>query len=82
MSKGTPETVAWEAAAFGGAMRITDTTDRIIGLAAQIKFAHQYLSLADTICLALGVVMQGKVLTSDRGFAKVDNAAEVIMFRS
>ncbi len=81
MDKGMSEEFAWTAASFGGAMRIEDTDQDIISIAARIKTKNPYLSLGDSFCLALAEEVRGIVLTSDKGFAKAKTSAEVIMIR-
>ena len=78
---GFPEDAAWEFCNVSGAVKIDDAGDFVGRRAARIKIAAPHLSLGDCFCLALAEDMQGRVLTSDSGFAKAQSAAEIIVFR-
>jgi len=81
MNKDISETEAWDAAAFGGAIKIDDAGDFVGKGAARLKIANPSLSLGDCFCIALAEDMEGRILTSDGGFAKAKTSAEIIMFR-
>ena len=81
MAKTVTEDDAWSAAAFGGVITIDDAGSPINRRAARLKCLNPYLSLADCFCLALAEDMQGRVITSDGGFALAKTSAQVVMFR-
>lgn len=81
MGKGILESEAWEAAAFGGAIKIDDAGDFVGKRAARLKVANPFLSLGDCFCIALAEDLGGRVLTGDGGFAKATTSAEIVMIR-
>ncbi len=82
MTKKVSEAEAWNAAAFGGAVKIDDAGDFVGKRAARLKISAPSLSLGDCFCIALAEDFGGRVLTSDGGFAKARTSAEILMFRS
>lgn len=78
---GFPEDTAWEFIYMGGAIKIDDAGDFVGRRAARLKTANLHLSLGDCFCIALAEDMEGRVLTSDNGFAKIHTTAEVILLR-
>ena len=78
---GFSEDAAWELAGMGGAIKVDDAGDYVGRRAARLKVASPYLSLGDCFCIALAEDMEGRVLTSDGVFAKVQTSAEVILLR-
>jgi PIN domain nuclease of toxin-antitoxin system len=81
MMWGFSEDAAWELCNVSGAVKIDDAGDFVGRRAARIKLSAPYLSLGDCFCLALAEDMQGRVLTSDKAFAKVQSIAEIILLR-
>ncbi len=81
MTWGFPEDEAWEFCNVSGAVKIDDAGDYVGRRAARLKITSPHLSLGDCFCLALAEDMQGRILTSDRGFAKADSIAKIILFR-
>lgn len=81
MVRKVSEAEAWDAAAFGGAIKIDDAGDFVGKRAARLKISTPSLSLGDCFCIALAEDLEGRVLTSDGGFAKAKTSAEILMFR-
>ncbi len=81
MGKNVSEAEAWEAAAFGGAIKIDDAGDFVGKRAARLKVSTPALSLGDCFCIALAEDLEGRVLTSDGGFVKAKTSAQIVMFR-
>lgn len=81
MAKDVTEAEAWDAAAFGGAVKVDDAGDYVGKRAARLKIANPSLSLGDCFCIALAEDLEGRVLTSDGGFDKAKTTAEIVMIR-
>ncbi len=81
MIRGVSEASAWEAATYGGVRLVRDMGTAITVGASRLKASSMFLSMADTFCLALGEVVGGVVLTSDKAFSNAKTAAKVFLFR-
>jgi PIN domain nuclease of toxin-antitoxin system len=81
MIRGVPEDIAWRSATYGGATIVEDMGETIAARAVRIKMGALHLSMADCYCLALAEMVDGKVLTSDKGFGSTKTTANVVIFR-
>lgn len=79
--RGIPEDAAWEAATFGGIEIVDDAGEALTKRAIHLKVNNLHLSMGDCYCVALAESVQGRVLTSDKGFDRAKTVAEVIQFR-
>lgn len=66
-------------ASFG--LTVADVNAADAGLAADLWRQGSALSLADRLCLALGLRMQLPVATSDAAWTDVDSGPEVVLIR-
>lgn len=81
MARAVAEDEAWAAAAFGGAITVTDAGGSLGRRASRLKTANPHLSLGDCFCLALTEEMAGLALTGDGGFAIARTSAGIVMIR-
>ncbi len=64
-----------------GVTVVQDFPRSLLLRASFFKTCNQFLSLADSICIALGEKLDAVVVTSDKLFARIKNEAKVKLIR-
>ncbi len=88
--------VYYKLASYGGESAATEALDDLASLGIKthekvdkqlwlrsgyFKIRYPFLSLADSICLALGALTKSTIVTSDRPFCDVDDGMKIDLIR-